>query len=89
MWRMRLYQKNLSREVAVEGKACMQKIVWKGRDTHTTTLASSLSEDKSIIDGRSDGGGEFTPYVTDQKVGEQDSSCSSVSQEDVVKTWTL
>ena len=58
----------------------MQKIVGKGRYTHT--IASSLSEES---EGRSGGGGEFTPYVTDQKVGEQDSSCSSVSQEDVVK----
>ena len=81
----RMYQKKLSREVAVEGRACMQKIVGKGRDTHTTGLASSLSEDKSITEGRSGGSGEFTPYVTDQKVGEQDSTCSLVSQEDVVK----
>ena len=81
----RLYQKKLSREVAVEGRACMQKIVGKGSDTHTTALASYLSEEKSITEGRSGGGGEITPYVTDQKVGEQNSSCSSVSQEDVVK----
>ena len=77
--------KKLSREVAVEGRACMQTIVGKGRDTHITALTSSLSEDKSITEGRSGGGGEITPYVTDQKVGEQDSSCSSVSQEDMVK----
>ena len=40
-----LYQKKLSREVAIEGRACMQKIVGKDRDTHTTALASSLSEE--------------------------------------------
>ena len=35
----RIYQKRLSRDVAVEGRACMQKMVGEGRDKHTTLLA--------------------------------------------------
>ena len=41
----RVYQKKLSREVAVDGRACMQKIAGKGRDDHTSAFASSLTED--------------------------------------------
>ncbi len=38
----RMYQKRLSRDVAVEGMACMQKIVGHDREKHTSDLASSL-----------------------------------------------
>ena len=38
----RSYQKQLSRQVALEGMACMQKIVGVARDQHTKTLASSI-----------------------------------------------
>ena len=38
----RIYQKRLSREVAVEGQACMQKMVGLHGEEHTSTLASSL-----------------------------------------------
>ena len=45
----RVYQKQLSRQVAVGGKACMEKILGKGRDEHTKDFASSVSKDKSKI----------------------------------------
>ena len=40
----RIYQKRLSRDVAAQGKSCMQKIVGAERDKHTKHLASSLGE---------------------------------------------
>ena len=43
----RVYQKQLSRQVAVSGKAWMEKILGRGRDEHTKHFASSISKDKS------------------------------------------
>ena len=40
----RVYQKRLSREVATEGKSCMEKIVGTERDDHTKQLASILGD---------------------------------------------
>ena len=45
----RVYQKQLSRQVAVSGKACMEKILGKGRDEHTKEFALSVSKEKSKI----------------------------------------
>ena len=48
----RIYQKKLSRDVATQGRSCMQKIVGKERDAHTKEIASiingSLSSDSMI-----------------------------------------
>ena len=43
----RIYQKQLSREIAVSGKACMEKIFGKERDEHTKDFASSVCKEKS------------------------------------------
>ena len=43
----RSYQKHLSRQVAIEGRACMQKIVGEDREEHTRNLASSIHIDAS------------------------------------------
>ena len=40
----RVYQKRLSREVAAQGKSCMEKIVGTQRDAHTKQLASIMCE---------------------------------------------
>ena len=40
----RAYQKTLCRDVAVNGRECMQKLSGKGRDDHTNALATSLSK---------------------------------------------
>ena len=39
----RIYQKKLSREVALRGKLCMEKITGKQRDEHTKDMASILT----------------------------------------------
>ena len=39
----RIYQKKLSRDVATQGKACMQKIVGSEGDGHSKQLASTIS----------------------------------------------
>ena len=48
----RIYQKKLSRDVATQGRSCMQKIVGEERDAHTKEIASiingSLSSDSMI-----------------------------------------
>ena len=49
----RVYQKRLSRDVATQGKSCMEKIVGTQRDNHTKNLASTLCEmnDDEVDDG--------------------------------------
>ena len=41
----RIYQKRLSRDVALKGKQCMDKITGKQREEHTKEMASILTED--------------------------------------------
>ena len=48
----RIYQKRLSREVAVEGRTCMQKMVGMGGEHHTSLLANTL---RKTLPGRKDG----------------------------------
>jgi hypothetical protein len=43
----RIYQKKLSRDVAVQGKTCMKKITGNQRDEHTKEMASMVSDDSS------------------------------------------
>ena len=40
----RIYQKQLSRDVAAQGKTCMEKIVGKEREEHTKQMADIVSE---------------------------------------------
>ena len=46
----RVYQKQLSREVAKEGLTCLQKLVGSGRDEHTVALAKLLDNDADVAD---------------------------------------
>ena len=54
----RIYQKKLSRDVATQGRSCMQKIVGEERDAHTKEIASiingSLSSDSMTRDTEED-----------------------------------
>ena len=43
----RIYQKKLSRDVATQGRSCMQKIVGEDRDTHTKEIAGIVSDEPS------------------------------------------
>lgn len=46
----RSYQKALSRDVAILGAACMQKMIGDGREAHTSTLAAAVrNEPKSQV----------------------------------------
>ena len=46
----RIYQKKLSRDVAVKGKTCMTKITGVQRDEHTKEMASLITEDQSVVE---------------------------------------
>ena len=59
----RIYQKRLSREVAVEGKACMQKMVGTHGQEHSRQLAASLRETFTQVDG-----GECSTSTTTSQV---------------------
>ena len=63
----RSYQKYLSRQVALEGRACMQKIVGVERDQHTKTLASSINLQADVIDAPGPSN-EQTTSMTSSKV---------------------
>ena len=43
----RIYQKKLSRDVAVQGKTCMRKITGNQPDEHTKEMASLITDDSS------------------------------------------
>ena len=41
----RIYQKKLSREVAEQGRSCMEKIAGMGRNEHTKVMANNIAND--------------------------------------------
>ena len=43
----RIYQKKLSREVAAQGRSCMEKIVGTGREEHTKEIASIVNSNNA------------------------------------------
>ena len=45
----RIYQKKLSRDVAVQGKTCMRKITGNQPDEHTKEMASLITDDSSPV----------------------------------------
>ena len=47
----RSYQKSLSREVAIAGSVCMQKLIGEDREAHTSALASEI---RGLQEGESD-----------------------------------
>lgn len=73
----RVYQKKLSREVAVDGRACMEKISGKERDVHTRTLALSLHDDGSGSIENKGRNGKNTSCVTPGSKYNEESSCNS------------
>ena len=81
----RVYQKKTSREVAVNGKACMQKIVGKGRDEHTNAVASSLTEVMSSSKSSTRMKGPCTSNVTHRADADGHSSCSSSLRTEVME----
>ena len=78
----RIYQKKLSRDVAVQGKTCMIKITGNQRDEHTKEIASLISDDSSpdtvlmsegyepLADSVDDTDSKAAPVVTSDEVEE-------------------
>ena len=56
----RIYQKRLSRDVALKGKQCMDKITGKQREEHTKEMASILTKDVGEGGASSDPGADAT-----------------------------
>lgn len=70
--------KKLSRDVAAQGKSCMQKIVGTGRHNHTRQLASSIAEITATVESNS------PPGVNADINDEEENSHSSVEGERLV-----
>lgn len=71
----RVYQKRLSREVATQGKSCMEKIVGTQRDNHTKELASTLCEVSGDDDSESSPSPcNYLPINVDKSESEQEAS---------------
>ena len=78
----RIYQKKLSRDVAVQGKSCMEKITGNQRDEHTKEMASLITDDSSpeivllaedgvpLADDADDAESVAAPVVTSDEVQE-------------------
>ena len=60
----RIYQKKLSRDVATQGKSCMQKLVGSEGDNHSKQLASTISQLKTRVQCDSDPDASDSTTVT-------------------------